>query len=70
VSIYKSEHRCNRTWKQILAGLLLRRKCPSYITVYCGQRLECQLLSGHKNKHHDPRNEMFWGYGDNWLDMP
>lgn len=67
MSIYKSEQRCNRTLKQILAGLFLRRKCPSFVT-YQDERHECQCLSGHKGRHGD--GELFWGYGDNWLEMP
>jgi hypothetical protein len=69
MSIYKSEQRDDRTWWQILAGLFLRRRCPSYIAEYRGQRLECQLRSGHEGKHHDTRSGVRWGYGDNWLEM-
>lgn len=70
MSIYKSEQRCDRTLRQILAGFFFRKPCPSYIAEYQGQRLECQLRSGHKGKHHDPRAQVYWGYGDNWLEMP
>lgn len=69
MSIFKSEHRCPRTFRQIVRGWF-GKQCESEIgTWYDGDYHFCTELSGHRGKHRCIVDGVRWGYGDNWQEM-
>lgn len=69
MTIYKHLQRDPVTFWQRLRGLF-GDNCVSYIRFPDGRLYDCELRSGHKEKHQahkDANNLVHWGYGDEYL---
>jgi hypothetical protein len=69
MSIFKEDHREDRTFREWVRGVFGAR-CESFVT-FAGKRVVCTQRLGHPGRHAGLRAEgpCAWAYGDNLLKL-